>query len=398
VAILLVLFAHLNFPGGAANPCHPLQYRCGFLGVQVFFVLSGFLITTLMLREIDRTGGLSLRHFYLRRVLRIVPAYVALLVLIAVFQVIGRVQADGRTWLALGTYVVNFLPEHAVPAPAGPMWSLSVEEHFYLLWPFLMAVWPARRCRVAALASIGLALGLRWFLLLAYAPESRPFDTFKATFTRLDDIAAGCLLAFAARDRVWRRRLDVLATQPVLRSLVLGLFLVSLTCFNLAVGERLLGTTGGLLLTGLANTVNAASIAVIMWVVLARPESLCARLLNLPIAVGLGTISYSLYLWHMVFIAPEPAWLCGFPQNVAFILLAGWLSYTLNEKPFLSLKAGLGATRPADGRSREQIGDRNPGVGRGERSDEVAGIEKEPRRVARAVKSRRIGERIAVNL
>lgn len=102
LAILLVLFSHLEFPGSGWPPLRPLHGRCGFLGVQIFFVLSGFLITTLMLREVRRTGRLSLRGFYWRRLLRIVPVYVVFLAVLGVLQACERPGLDGRTWYRAG--------------------------------------------------------------------------------------------------------------------------------------------------------------------------------------------------------------------------------------------------------------------------------------------------------
>ena len=91
-----MLFSHLEFPGSGWAPLRPLHGRCGFLGVQIFFVLSGFLITTLMLREIKRTGRLSLRGFYWRRLLRIVPVYLVFLAVLGVLQAAEQVRLDGR--------------------------------------------------------------------------------------------------------------------------------------------------------------------------------------------------------------------------------------------------------------------------------------------------------------
>jgi peptidoglycan/LPS O-acetylase OafA/YrhL len=96
---------------------------------------------------------------------------------------------------------------------------------------------------------------------------------------------------------------------------------------------------------GLSNTASSVALAAVLWAVLRRPGGALGRALNHPVAVGLGVLSYSLYLWHTAFIAREPAWYAAFPLNLVFILAAAGLSYTLIERPFLSLKAGLGARR-----------------------------------------------------
>src|SRR5262245_2792631 len=236
LAILLVILSHAHFPWDDLQAWRPLKGRCGFVGVQVFFVLSGFLITTLMLRELDRTGRLSLRQFYLRRVLRIVPAYAAYLVVLALLQGAGLVELSGLSWLSLTTYTVNFLP--SLPPLISHVWSLSVEEHFYLLWPLLMAGCTLSGCRRVVLGCMAGALALRWLVLLAW-PGGHGVDVW--TFTRIDDIAIGCLLALLAREPGWRVRLDGVASSPWALGALLVASLASQACFSRLVGGRLMG-------------------------------------------------------------------------------------------------------------------------------------------------------------
>lgn len=341
LAILLVIYAHGHFPGDNYLLLPMLKGRCGFLGVQIFFVLSGFLITTLMLREIDRTGRVHLGHFYLRRALRIVPVYAAYLLLLVVFDAIEVTHLRGREWLAAATYTVNFLPR-PLPWAMSHIWSLCVEEHFYLLWPLLMAVLPLRWCLRAIPAGLCVALVTRWLLL---AVSNAPIDLL--TFTRIDDIAVGCGLAFLARSPAARLWLNRLTSFRCLLSICL-LFAVSQVCLSRTVGSALLPTP--LLHFGIAmsNTINALTIAALMWAVLTRPERLVGRLLNHPLAVHLGVLSYSIYLWHVPLCErEEPAWLCSFPQNLLFIYLIATISYRWIEIPFLTWKDRLSADASA---------------------------------------------------
>jgi peptidoglycan/LPS O-acetylase OafA/YrhL len=340
MAILLVIFAHSSFPGDHWLPLRALRGRCGFLGVQLFFVLSGFLITTLMLREVQRRGRVHLGHFYLRRALRILPVYTVYLLLLAILTGCGWERFDGRHWLAAATYTVNFLPA-PLPSLMSHLWSLCVEEHFYLLWPLLMAVLPLRWCLRAIPACLVMAFLLRW-ILLAY--PGVPIDLL--TFTRIDDIAVGCGLAFLAREPAWRRRLDGLIT-PGRLVLLLLVFAVSQVCFSRVIGPSLLPPILLRLGLALANDLNSLTIAVLMWAVLTRPSGLWGRLLNQPAAVGLGVLSYSIYLWHLLLCEREgPAWLSSFPQNLLGIFLIALLSYRLIEKPFLTWKDRLAVDRP----------------------------------------------------
>jgi peptidoglycan/LPS O-acetylase OafA/YrhL len=343
LAVLMVIYAHAHLPLDRIAALNPLKGRCGFLGVQIFFVLSGFLITTLMLREIQRTGRLSLRQFYLRRVLRIVPAYLAYLAVLAVLGMCGQTNLGGRHWLALGTYTVNFLPS-SLPEPIAHIWSLSVEEHFYLLWPLVMATGTLARSRKAVLACMVCTLGLRWLVLFTFPEKNCPVDLW--TITRIDDIAVGCLLAFLARDPIWRRHLDALTARNTSLGLLLVFFVTSQLCFSRVIGARLFAPAVLKLLIGIANNVNTLTIALLMWAVLSRPHSAVAKVLNRPLPRFLGVISYSLYLWHPLFCEGGSGLLREFPQNLVLIFLAAYLSYTFIERPFLAIKKGLAAPAP----------------------------------------------------
>jgi peptidoglycan/LPS O-acetylase OafA/YrhL len=309
-----------------------LKGRCGFLGVQIFFVLSGFLITTLMLRDVERTGRVHLGHFYLRRALRIIPVYATYLLLLAILDACGAARFNGRQWLAAATYTVNFLPP-PLPLAMSHLWSLCVEEHFYLLWPLLMTLLPTRWCVRAIPACLALSFLARW-ILLSFSYGS----TDLLTFTRIDDIAVGCGLAYIARSATTRCCLDRFVSLPRL-ALLFAFFAASQICLSRAVGSSLLPSTVLPFGIALANDVNTLTIAVFMWAVVNHLGGFWHRLLNHPAPVHLGVLSYSIYLWHVLLCErEEPAWLCSFPQNLFFIFVAATLSYRCIEAPFLAWK------------------------------------------------------------
>ncbi len=141
LCIAAVLWHHA--PVWTSDPSVSQIATRGFLGVDFFFVLSGFLITTLLLREQDQTGRISLLKFYVRRARRILPPYLLVVTAIAVYHIIWRERAE--YWELLPYYylfLANFLTEH-IPLLT-PMWSLSMEEQYYLLWPLLIVVVPER--------------------------------------------------------------------------------------------------------------------------------------------------------------------------------------------------------------------------------------------------------------
>jgi peptidoglycan/LPS O-acetylase OafA/YrhL len=338
VAVLMVIFCHWPLSVG---PLHAIKWRCGVFGVQLFFVISGFLITTLLLREMTATGRVSLPLFYLRRTLRIVPVYLAYLILVALRQAWGQLHLTGWNWFALLTYTGNFLG-----TPGNPqLWSLCVEEHFYLVWPLFLAALPLARCRRLALFALVAALGLRCVLRFAFPGHAWPLPNW--SFLRMDDIAVGCLLAFIARDPAWRRGLDRLVQSNGWLWLLLATFLVTQVVCAPTVAVHLAGATGRDLLDSLNYSLSGLTLAVFLWAAVTRPGSGLGRLLNHPAAVGVGVVSYSLYLWHQTFLSNHASLLSTFPINLVCMFLTAWLSYTLIEKPFLSLKDRLTSARPA---------------------------------------------------
>jgi peptidoglycan/LPS O-acetylase OafA/YrhL len=357
LAILLVLYCHAEAPWGDHPVVHAVKSRCGFLGVQLFFVLSGFLITTLMQREVARTGRLSLRGFYWRRFLRIVPAYLAFLAALGVLQALGQAPIHVGDWLSLATYSVNFRPP-PLPWQISHVWSLSVEEHFYLLWPPIVAAWPPLRCQKALVGCIAACLGLRWLLLLALPAWAGGIDVW--TFTRIDDVAVGCLLAFLARDPAARIRLSGLVADRRRLILLVAAFLAAQLLGSRAIGGELLPSAPLCLVIGAANLVNALCIAALMWAILIRPDGACGKALSHPVAVWVGVLSYSLYLWHPLFCGHAPDMLRGFPQNYVCMFLAAGLSYALVERPFLYL--GARAAFRGAGRRSPQPGGKGEGL------------------------------------
>jgi peptidoglycan/LPS O-acetylase OafA/YrhL len=352
IAILLVLYSHASIPGHSSYLLAAIKGRCGFLGVQVFFVLSGFLITALILREIARTGRVSRSGFYLRRALRILPAYLTYLAVVAILPHMGDAYLSAGDWLTALTYTVNF---HAlpIPVPISHVWSLSVEEHFYLAWPLVMAaslrVKPGGTlARWTALGCVVTCLGFRCVGLLCFPDASSALDLW--TFSRMDDIAFGCLLALVAHDPDWRGRLDWIAARLPALGVTAAALAISQVLGTRTVGSRLFHPAGFSLAAGLSNTVNAFCITLLLWAAMTRPAGWAGAALNCRLMSGIGAISYSLYLWHVLFCDPEPGIVNAFPQNLLLMFAVALLSYHLVEKRFLALKDRLADGVPAGAR------------------------------------------------
>ncbi len=343
VSIAIVVLSHSRSPLPAVIVNSGLfRYLIGggLHGVQVFFVISGYLITTLLLREFGRTENISLKGFYLRRTLRIFPPFYAYLAVLAVLWIGGVAWEDPTTFASAATYTIVYHPrpqgwfvEHA--------WSLSVEEQFYLLWPAMLLI--ALRKRIA--------LGLALFVLTAM-PIFRTIyilifhtavehDRLIVISSSIDMLVTGCLLALASRSirfHGWCERW--MNPLPVAGLAVAGLLAVPYTTAKLS---------GTILCTALGYSLTALSIAAALDYVVRRPRSIAGRILNLRALRHLGVISYSIYLWQQLFT--------GFQSRLgiftyAFILIAAEISFWLVEKPWMRIRARIQhrdapRTRPA---------------------------------------------------
>lgn len=280
----------------------------GWLGVQVFFVLSGYLITSLLLRELERTSTINLREFYFRRAYRIFPA--AFLFLAVVVTVYWREMR----WYHIAAavfYAANM--DRSRPWVFGHLWSLSIEEQFYLLWPFALKKW--RRHKTAILVAV-----------LVFAPvlQTLLFHILKihngligSLPVRADQLAIGCLLAFFAN------RLPTISKSL---AAVMLTAVILLPRFPATSAARTL-----FMLFFLRPLLNVAIAGLVLHVIQSPYGWLNWR----PVA-WLGKISYGLYLWQQLFCA-NPSLNFGY-WLILPALASATLSYYLLEQPMLRLR------------------------------------------------------------
>lgn len=302
ISIAMVVLGHMAKSGHAP---HVFWSQFAATGVDVFFVLSGFLITTLLIREREFSGEISLRSFYARRALRIFPAAIVFMSLMIAFY-----------WGQLRWYhsaaALLYLANYDITRPwiFGHLWSLSIEEQFYLLWPSLLRKWYKHRTRVLVGAVL---LAPTWQAACYLFKFKAGLGAFPS---EADTLAVGCLLA------VFGHRIPKIGSYAALALTFLVMLLPFYPASNPArilfalflVKPALYFSIGGLVLHVIHHP---------YWILNCKP------------VVWLGRISYSLYLWQQPFCA-DPNLRHGY--FVVFALACACLSYYLVEQPILRIR------------------------------------------------------------
>ena len=264
----------------------------GRLGVNIFFLLSGYLITTLMIRERARTGWISLKLFYARRVLRIFPPMYAIAGA-TLFYLWLTHQTAGISLGGLCSqlfYYQNYWYHGGLIPGLGPLWSLAVEEHFYLFFPPLMLLfldrWRMNYSQIAKTLFWICAFILIWrCFVVAYMPDGLRWARDQSD-TRADSILFGCVLACLEQTRACERIFSRRRLERYILPACLLLLLVTLAVRNVAFRETL------------RYTLQALAISPMLYYVVHVPETVVGRILNTRILGRLGILSYSLYLLH----------------------------------------------------------------------------------------------------
>jgi peptidoglycan/LPS O-acetylase OafA/YrhL len=322
LSISLVILSHSFGPVPGHGFLFNLLLKHGGLGVRIFFIISGYLITALCIQEREQAGSLSLKLFYIRRALRILPAFYLYAGIMLVLGLSGRLPIPAHNWIYVFTWTMNYNPDRQWFV--SHLWSLSVEEQFYLAWPLaLKFLKPAGWIAIAVIAVFAGVL-LRGFQTLSGVvlidPATLPF----AFPLVAGPIAMGSLLAIhQSRVSSWVR-----GWRPAWVALGAAAALV----FETAAEMR----EGGFRPSA-ELIVDAVMTLLIAWCVF-RPQTAFGRLLNAPAAIHVGTLSYSLYLW-------QEAWVWGFDRPL-YVLPLAWIaiyfcarmSFNTVERPLRELR------------------------------------------------------------
>lgn len=337
--ILLVLWHHSPVPLPDSET-FPQIFRRGFTGVDFFFVLSGYLITTLLLREEERDGRFSMLGFYRRRVLRIVPVYFLIVTLCAIWWI--GVRGQEQWWPYLPYYYAflsNFLIDD-IPLLA-PTWSLSVEEQYYLLWPALLLLLSAMRWRVAFILVMIVAAVVMGEKLVPTPVVAPPTDVarFMLPMGAYAAILLGSLTGIVLHNP---KGFEVLRKAVGWFYAPLALFVALLLAWEFLPGN----------LQGLPGFVMHLIMAGLLASLVVREDNFFAPVLKWSPLAQIGVISYGIYLWHLIgrHIGVEVSDKLGFEGALAdwvampIYLIMSYLialaSYRWFESFFLNMKGG----------------------------------------------------------
>ena len=307
--------------------------------VVFFFVLSGFLITWLLLAEETRLGRVSLKRFYIRRTLRIFPAFYAYwLASVAVLTALHQPLAWPVMWAAF-FYVSNWY--HAIHGVVGSAvshcWSLGLEEQYYLLWP-PVCLWIGRQ-RVRRHVWVGVVIAAIWLHRALALQRGVSFDyLYHALDTRVDQVLVGSWLALALHAGLLRRLAHTLHRH-------LWLLPLNLVLLAWQMSRDAQPGWSGLLGVGLA--VEPLLMAILLLQLMTHHAHRAVRWLDARPLAHLGALSYSTYVWHQLPVAgirtlhPHWPWALKLPVAIGAVLLASHVSWWLVEQPFARLKLRL---------------------------------------------------------
>ena len=335
ISIIMVLIGH-----GAHSFCQETWvdfFGNSHLGVMIFFNISGFLITTLLLNEIGKYEKIDLKAFYIRRSLRIFPVFYTYILVVFLLTYLGILIINKNDFFYASTYLWNY-KEALSNIPGSPdiwylghFWTLALEEQFYLFWPIALFVFGIKKIMrvlpyflfIFPIIRIG-----SYFLF----PELRG-QIGMMLHTMSDSILWGAyaaMLLFYEKEFV-KEKLEALSNKFILGGLLVFLFIISKTLSIYFKGAYTI--TIGI-------TFEAISVSIfILYLVLYNPKVF--SFLNNKYMVYLGTLSYSLYIWQQLFLGSAPGLLFVFPYNYILCFFAAFISYNTVERLGLYIKSKL---------------------------------------------------------
>lgn len=332
LVILSHVFLHARPHDGTSRVLLALAGN-GTIGVSIFFVISGFIITLLLLRERERSGRISLSEFYVRRIFRILPAFLLYVGTIFVLTKASIIDVPATQFLRALTFTMDYVTTKNWFL--AHVWSLSVEEQFYLIWPLLVVLYSRRVLAWIATSLIVLGPVLR-MLDRALLPSTR-FEIEYMGHTRADLLMFGCLIA------LWFEHERLARVLKKTDALCVPLFSAA---FLFVISPLIELRFGGVYIKTIGYTLQGISIAFVMLYLIFRPRGFWGRIMNSKVIVHIGFISYGLYLWQQLFIGFRQFGFISALIRIAAAVVLAELSYLLVEHPMLQLRRRLSHRKP----------------------------------------------------
>lgn len=321
----------------------------GHLGVRFFFVISGFLITWLMQQEQQRTGTVNLRSFYIRRGLRILPVYGAFLVVIALLQLFTPFHQSSQAWIGNVTFTTNFLNDGHTTSH---LWSLAVEEQFYLLWPAIFVYFKPQEKWVKILGLLGLSLlvALVNRAIWSLSPQGFVMQSLFSEwsfFNNVDSLCLGCFMAILLFRKQQQVRWFMLRSPLLVMGCGIALIMTP-AAINWVLRLHLLPETAVKCLWAvdslLGRSLQSVGFGLVLMQSMLSPRWGFYRVLNNSAVCQVGILSYSIYIWQQIFCTKPDVfgmqnvwWMCH-PFWLLPAAAAALVSYNGFERPLLQLR------------------------------------------------------------
>lgn len=332
ISIILVLLSHIGFitklPGNLNEILRTWNYA--ELGVRIFFVISGFIITYLLLAENSKYGKIDLKAFYYRRIFRIFPVFYTYLLVVFLINRPLELGIPGLNFISSGLFFQNFDPW---PSDwlIGHSWSLAVEEQFYLIWPLAFgSILKFKKMRTWKLVLIGVAIAGICARSFHYKYADLSNYVLAPFLKHADFLFTGCFIAYLVFNHYKQLEQYFIRINPAY--LYLAIFTTLFVSWASLLPEY------RVYILPFSGLVIAFSIAFAFLYLIFRKESLGFKILNTKGAVFIGKLSFSLYIWQQLFLSAIGYWFTLFPQNVFLIFIAACISYYFIEMPFVKIR------------------------------------------------------------
>ena len=296
----------------------------GTTGVQIFFTLSGFLITTILFAEKERNGRINFKNFYIRRFIRLLPPLIVFYIIMGFLMSFGYLNTNIIGFLFSFFYVYNFIPNRFYTGEIGHTWSLAVEEQFYLTWPFIVN-FVKRKFSFSIIIFITLILCIIAYYVFPKIDALKSFKHYRWFIPAIAPIMVGSYFSVLYKFNMIRPAL--LEKKQYLILLAILLFIFPLYT--------------PMALMEIAPIFQASGISMfLIWIIYSQDSKFVALLDNKLLSY-IGKISYGLYVYQGIFLRTSPGGKLAiqeFPLNICLTVAVALLSYELLEKPILKLK------------------------------------------------------------